>query len=160
MADADSIRQLLETKRKAVAAARKQAEKAKKNVESLEAELKGAEEFAEAILGTNPSTPRLPESGNRGLSDKWKRVIGDLAQAHPKTFSLDEIGALAIQYGIKVTGDTLRGQMHHYSTESRYVERVGPGVFRGTLEGAAAAGVALGISPNPSDDAEDEEIPF
>lgn len=164
MSQIPTFQQQLEQKRKAVAAAKKALEKAKKNLESGEAELRGWEEAALAITGAVPPTPltpsRAPEPGNRGLSEKWKGVITVMALGYPRQFDLDDIAQIAAQYDLKPTADTLRGQMHHYSTESRYLERVGKGVFRATADGAAAAGVALGSATAGVATDDDEEIPF
>jgi hypothetical protein len=145
--------QRLEAKRKVVAKAKKVAEEATKKAEVLEAELRGWEEAASCVGDEEPeqtgsSTP------TRGLSAAWKGVIGTIAKAHPKEFSLIEIGHLASAQGISAKAETIRTQMHGYAEEGRgYVERTSPGMYRATIVGAAAAEVELGgVDPNDSEE--------
>ncbi len=162
MANPVHLQVMLDQKRKAVQQARKALEKAQKNLETVEAEFRGWEEALKAMTaaagaGSNSSPP---EPARRGLSEEWKKVIGDIAMSHPQDFSLAEIASTAEAYGIDAKPDTLRGQMHHYTTQRNFLERTSPGRFRATAEGAAAAGVLLGVRPNPSPEEEDDGIPF
>jgi len=147
------FQQHLDGKRRAVAQARKQLEKAQKHLETVEAELRGWEQAAEAML--RPPNSQSDGVPKRGLSDRWKSVIGEMAAIHPKDFSLSDVAILTDKHGLKLSPDTLRGQMHHYVSESKFLERTTPGRFRVTLDGAVAAGVSLG---GGADD--DDAIPF
>jgi hypothetical protein len=145
------IQHAIDAKRSQLEAAKRALENAKKKVETLQAELRGAEELARVLAGESQVTPTNEANAvrKRGLSDPWRSVIAEMAECFPKEFTLPEITALCAKHGIKASSDTIRGQMHHHRQETQFVESNTIGRFRVTEKGAAAAGVTLG-----------DEIPF
>jgi hypothetical protein len=154
MSSEETLADHVRAKRKAVVKARQTAEKAAKHLETLEAELRGCEEAARAInLNIDEEAPNQDGAAvpKRGLSSRWKAVIAQMAAKYPANLTLKEIGELAKAQGLKSEEDTIRSQMHTYA--GRYVERMGPGMYRVTAEGAAAAEATLGAEESENETA-------
>jgi len=148
---ASSVLQHIEVKRNEVAAARRQ-------VELLEAELRGAEEIVwllgdvtvhadttpapKAAAQADPTPSGTQVDGRRGISPPWRKLLSSMASVYPGDMSLDDLEAKAAELGTATNRNTLRSQMSIYA-DHHFVDRTGKGRYRLSIPGAEAAGIKL-----------------
>ncbi len=123
---------------------------------AAEAEMRAYDRIA-ALYDKAPSTPepadvpmRRSHRARRGhhqsklgsLRDKPRAILLALAAVHPRTHSAGSLAEALSRAGHTTRLNTLRSALSVYVNKG-LIQRVSPGVFRVTPEGAKAAGTTL-----------------
>ena len=147
-----------------LAAKRTEVADARRKVELLEAELRGAEEIARLFdsvmpLGDVPaargdlghlaaeatgSQSASLSDGRRGFSSRWRNLLASMGPIYPGDMSLDDLEAKAAELGAPTNRNTLRSQMSIYADQG-FVERTAKGHYRLTPAGGAAVHIELPV---------------
>lgn len=100
--------------------------------------------------GKGKKPPEQDSSPGRGISDKWKRIIGAMVAGYPEYYSAADVQRLAAKSGIAVKPNTSRSQLLAYFGGG-YLERDKDGRYRATPIAAREVNVPLGgQGPAPS----------